>query len=93
MQERSQASIHGRQAPRVDIEAGVTIHFDVPAIVGDGQNLSAQGVFFTAEAVLPVTVRIAGKAVPGTLVRLESMGDGRIGIAVRFHDSHPELLG
>jgi hypothetical protein len=93
MQERGQTSIQGRQAPRVDLDTGVTIQFDVPAIVGNGQNISAQGVFFTAEAALPVSVRIGEVSVPGTLVRLETIGDGRIGLAVRFDGNHPELLG
>jgi hypothetical protein len=92
MQERGQSSIQGRHNARVELDSGVAIQFDVAGISGAGQNISAQGVFFTAEAALPVTVRIAGRGeVHGTLVRLESMGNGRIGIAVRFDDDHPKL--
>ena len=41
---------------------------------------------------LPVTVVIAGRGeVRGELVRLETIGDGRIGIAVRFDEAKPEL--
>ncbi len=90
---KAKAGIEGRVAPRVDIESEVTIAFAAGAIAGSGQNLSVQGVFFTADASLPVTVHIAGRGdVRGQLVRLESMGDGRIGIAVRFDEAHPALV-
>ncbi len=94
MQEREQQTgIEARRDPRVDLDGEVTIQFDAGAIAGSGQNISVQGVFFTAEAALPVTVRIKGRGVvAGRLVRLESMGDGRIGIAVRFDEAKPELM-
>jgi len=84
-----------RRDARIDLGEHVTIHFAAGSIVGPGQNISAQGVFFTAAASLPVTVRIAGRdeAVAGELVRVEAMGDGRVGIAVRFVEAHPELMG
>jgi hypothetical protein len=89
-----QASIDNRRDPRVDLDEQVTIQFEAGSIVGPGQNISVQGVFFTAEAVLPVTVRIAGKdqVVRGELVRFESMGGGCVGIAVRFLAPNPELM-
>ena len=84
-----------RQHARVDLDEHVTIQFEAGSIVGPGQNISAQGVFFTAAASIPVTVRITGRdeAVAGELVRVETMGDGRVGIAVRFVEAHPELTG
>lgn len=83
----------GRQSPRVELDGEVTIRFDAGAIVGSGENISVQGVFFTADGSLPVTVQVAGRGdVRGRLVRLESMGDGRIGIAVRFDDAQPSLV-
>ena len=83
----------GRHAPRIAIDSEVTIRFEAGAIVGSGENMSVQGVFFTADGSLPVTVQVAGRGdVSGRLVRLESMGDGRIGIAVRFDESQPSLL-
>jgi hypothetical protein len=89
------AKTGARRHERVDLDEHVTIHFESGSIVGPGQNISAQGVFFTAAAAIPVTVRIAGRdeAVAGELVRVESMGDGRVGIAVRFVATHPELAG
>lgn len=85
--------LRGRRSPRVDIQGEVTIRFDAGSIVGSGENISLQGVFFTADGALPVTVQVAGRGdVTGKLVRLESMGDGRIGIAVRFDEAQPSLL-
>jgi hypothetical protein len=95
MQERkSKHSVEDRRAPRVELDGAVTIRFEAASIVGSGQNIAEQGVFFTAAGSLPVTVELAGAAGPitGDLVRLESMGDGRIGIAVKFHAPHPELI-
>lgn len=93
MQERTvPANPEIRRASRVDLDGEVTIRFDSGAILGSGQNISEQGVFFTAAAALPVTVHLAGRGeVRGELVRLETIGDGRIGIAVRFHEVRPEL--
>lgn len=75
-----------RREPRHPLDATVTV--DVPAvqIVGSGENISTQGVFFTAEGGLRVRVHIQGRSAPvdGELVRCESMGDGRVGLAVRF---------
>ena len=90
----AKTGIAARRDARVDLGEQVTIHFDAGCIVGPGQNISAQGVFFTAAATIPVTVRIAGRAqvVYGELVRVETMGDGQVGIAVRFAEAHPELM-
>lgn len=88
--EHSQTGVEGRQSVRVDLDGEVTIRFAAGAITGSGQNISAQGVFFTAEGELPVVVQIAGRGeVRGHLVRLESMGGGRIGVAVRFAEEFP----
>jgi hypothetical protein len=87
------AGVDSRREPRVHLAEQVTIRFDSGSIVGPGQNVSSQGVFFTAAASIPVTVRIDGKELelPGELVRVETMGDGRVGIAVRFLAPVPEL--
>lgn len=88
------AGIEARREPRVDHDGQVTIELAAVSLVGSGQNISTQGVFFAVDGKLPVVVRIEGKAEPvaGQLVRLESMGDGRIGIAVRFDQAHPDLV-
>ncbi|MFY9343677.1 MAG: PilZ domain-containing protein [Planctomycetota bacterium] len=91
-QER-RTSIEGRRLQRVEIDEPVTIRFEAGAISGSGQNISAQGVFFTADGSLPVTMAIAGKGeVRGHVVRLESLGDGRFGVAVRFDADAPSLV-
>ena len=62
--------LRGRRSPRVDIQGEVTIRFDAGSIVGSGENISLQGVFFTADGALPVTVQVAGRGdVTGKLVR------------------------
>jgi len=93
MQERTVATNHEvRRAPRVELDGEVAIRFDGGTILGSGENVSEQGVFFTAAAALPVTVHVAGRGeIRGELVRLETIGDGRIGIAVRFHEVQPEV--
>lgn len=75
-----------RRDPRFALDREVSLEIDAGAIVGPGQNISQQGVFFTAQARVPVVVKIAGREQPlaGELVRFESMGGGRVGIAVRF---------
>ena len=95
MQERTvTANPEVRRSPRLDLDGEVSIRFDGGTILGSGENVSVQGVFFTAAASLPVTVHIAGRGeLRGELVRLETIGDGRIGIAVRFHGPGPEVGG
>jgi hypothetical protein len=82
-----------RQVPRHELQETVTIEFKAGALVGSGQNISVQGVFFTTGDCLPVTVRINGKSepVPAELVRYETLGDGQVGIAVRFLKPNPSL--
>ncbi len=78
-----------RDSPRVAMGETVTIKIHTDTIVGPGQNISAQGVFFIADAELRVSVSISGVAEPvdGTLVRVQHMGEGKLGIAVRFEEN------
>ncbi len=94
MDERA-TGIENRREARVPLAGEVAVQFDATAIVGPGQNVSSQGVFFTAEGSLPVTVQIVskGRTLRGELVRFERMGDGRVGIAVRFLEQDPDLVG
>ena len=79
-------SVDQRLNPRHELQESVTIEFEAGSLVGSGQNISVQGVFFTTTDALPVTVRINGKSetVRAELVRYETLGDGQVGIAVRF---------
>ncbi len=79
-----------RSSPRRELDAEVAIRFVAGEIAGSGQNISDQGLFFTADGTVPVTVHVAGRGeVRGRLVRVESMGNGRFGIAVRFDEGPP----
>lgn len=83
-----------REHARTGFDAEVAIELDAAVLVGSGQNVSAQGIYFTAEGVIPVRVRLgtAPDLVAGELVRVENLGDGRIGLAVRFADARPDLV-
>lgn len=83
-----------RSAERVYMNGAVTIRFATDAIVGSGQNVSAQGVFFVSEGAVPVTVTIEGRdgELSGQLVRVENMGSGQVGLAVKFDSSHDDLV-
>ncbi|MBM3961224.1 MAG: PilZ domain-containing protein [Planctomycetes bacterium] len=92
-QDKTNPRIRGRQSPRVDLQSDVTIDLEANTLVGSGDNISLQGVFFTTDEPITVTVHVADHCVVrGKLVRLESMGDGRYGIAVRFDEAQPHLL-
>lgn len=92
-QEPTSTGVDSRRGERVPLEGAVTVELDAAVIAGSGQNISPQGVFFTADGALPVRVRIHGSehGVRGELVRYESMGDGRVGIAVRFLEAPPGI--
>ena len=83
-----------RRFERVSFDRAVTVRFEGDAIVGSGQNVSEQGVFFVSDNAIPVKVEIAGREgkLNGELIRIENMGDGQVGIAVKFHDSHDDLV-
>ena len=73
-----------RGGERTPTSASVTVHIDQP-IVGPGQNLSSDGLFFVTEGAIRVRVAIEGEGErEGELVRLQSMGGGKLGLAVRF---------
>ncbi len=75
-----------RRAERVPFAGTVAIQFEAATLVGSGENVSSEGVYFTADGAVPVLVRLGdgGATVRARLVRYESMGGGRVGIAVRF---------
>lgn len=94
MQEsNTETGIEARRAPRVELDGQVTIRFDVGSIQGSGQNVSSLGVYFSAATRLPVTVQIAGHPpIQGRLVRVDTMGDGQMGIAVQFDQEQQDLV-
>ena len=93
-QDSSEVSAEGRRSPRVELDGNVSVRLARAAIVGSGQNISDQGVFFVTDGDVPVEVEIEGRdgALLGKLVRVESMGGGAVGIAVKFDEMHPDLV-
>lgn len=85
---------HARSSERVGFDGSVTIRVDGEAIVGSGQNVSEQGVFFVSDTPIKVKVEIGGRddTMSGELVRIENMGAGVVGIAVKFDDAHSDLV-
>ena len=83
-----------RRFERVSFDRAVTVRFEGDAIVGSGQNVSEQGVFFVSDQAIPVKVEIDGREgqLTGELIRIENMGDGQVGIAVKFQDTHDDLV-
>ena len=75
-----------RSGDRTRLEGSVTVQFCEKDVVGSGQNVSEEGVFFEAEDALRVRVRVNADEEwrDAVVVRMQSMDQGRIGIAVRF---------
>ena len=55
------SGIEHRRDERLPLDEAVTVEVDTAVITGSGQNISTQGVFFTADGLLPVRVRIGGR--------------------------------
>lgn len=77
-----------RLESRDDFEGEVTIDLTGIRLAGPGRNVSNSGVYFVAEGTPRVQVRIEGADGTrlGELVRVERLGAGRVGVAVRFVD-------
>ena len=87
---RKQAEVAERRSEdRRRNTAPVEVHFGDLQIVGEGGNRSGTGVYFIAEASAPVDVVVDGQVRRAELVRVENLGHGRLGVAVRFVDTSP----
>lgn len=75
-----------RRDNRQSLGGAVTVQLPAQEIVGPGENLSSDGVFFVAAGAVVVEVILPGTSEVrrGELVRVTQMGAGRIGVAVRF---------
>ena len=75
-----------RTADREPMQGAVTVAFGEQSIVGPGQNVSEEGVFFIVEGALRVRVRTSDGAEwrDGEVIRVQTMGEGKLGMAVRF---------
>ncbi|MEY2981712.1 MAG: hypothetical protein ACO4CT_16875 [Planctomycetota bacterium] len=84
---RKQTDVADRRAEdRRRNTAPVEVRFGDLQIVGEGGNRSVTGVYFVAEASAPVDVVVDGQVRRAELVRIENLGHGRLGVAVRFLD-------
>ncbi len=77
-----------RIAERSVFEGRVVVDFADLELTGSARNVSSSGVYFVAEGKPRVVVRVDGEPAPRSaeIVRVESLGAGRFGIAVRFVD-------
>ncbi len=82
----AQGTAERRVAERVFFDGQVTVSFADLSLVGPGRNISASGVYFVSSARPRVLVRIEGRDEPveAELVRVETIGEGQVGVAVRF---------
>jgi hypothetical protein len=94
-EERTSTGVEQRRELRLPLDATVAVDVETIRIEGSGENISSQGVFFTATGSIPVTVHIGSDraGLRGELVRCESMGGGRFGIAIRFLEPLPPSAG
>jgi hypothetical protein len=85
---RKQAEVAERRGDdRGSNAAPVEVRFGDLEIRGEGGNRSATGVYFIAEAAAPVEVVVDGEIRQAELVRVENLGQGRLGVAVRFTEA------
>lgn len=83
---KEQSVADRRRADRAALDSPVTVRFEDLEIVGPGQNISETGVYFVSEAQARVRVVVDGEARAAELIRVETLGNGKIGVAVRFID-------
>lgn len=79
-----------RGSPRDSRTLPVEVHFEKLKLLGPSANLSPEGVYFLAEATIPVSVTISvdGKKriVKGRVVRVGSVNEKTLGVAVQFEE-------
>ena len=90
IQDKRQPDPERRGEDRQPLGGQVVVRFDAVPLIGSGQNLSPEGVFFVADAAVQVLVQLEGRdTIVGEVVRMTSMGDGKTGIAVTFNQPKP----
>ena len=75
-----------REVDRAPLEHRVTVEVREHRFIGPGQNISEEGVFFEVEDSLPVRVQFGENDEwrDAEIIRVQSMGHGKLGIAVKF---------
>lgn len=88
MDSTEDATVHDKRRGdrREAMDGVVTVRFEDQQVVGPGQNVSDEGLFFVADGAVRVAVEVEGDGGcrSGEVVRVQSMGEGKVGIAIRF---------
>jgi hypothetical protein len=81
-----------RLAGRIPIEGQVCVKILESHILGPSRNISQEGIYFIAEAEMPVEVTLPGNGgvFKGKVVRVGAVREGELGIAIRFDEPVPE---
>lgn len=86
-----------RSSDRIPLEGSASVRILESEVIGPSRNISQEGIYFIAEAEMPVEVTLPSKDVlKGKIVRIGAVREGELGIAVRFDerlspDQLPEL--
>ncbi|MCB9917426.1 MAG: PilZ domain-containing protein [Planctomycetes bacterium] len=76
-----------RRDERLPLEGKIIVRMPAQEFAGPSENLSRDGVFFTAGQNLTVEVVLPnGQARSGQIMRIGAVRDGEFGIAVRFDE-------
>ena len=75
-----------RSDGRIEVEGSVCVSIMQADILGPSRNVSREGIYFIAEAELPVEVTLptSGDKVRGRIVRIGAVRDGEVGVAIKF---------
>ncbi len=75
-----------RRDDRQAVAGAVRVRLPTQDVVGPGENVSAEGLFFVITGALEVEVTLPGESLVrrGELVRVAAMSEGRVGIAIKF---------
>jgi hypothetical protein len=87
MTKRQSTAGERRDTTRQPTDAQVEVLWVEPGVVGSGQNISDDGVYFVTPGPVRVRVRVEGVELDGELVRAQSLDGSQTGIAVRFAPS------
>lgn len=84
---REQDTKNRRDGERRPMEGVLTVRVAACEIEGSSQNVSPDGVYFTAHGSLPVEVELPdGTRRTGKIMRVGAVREGELGIALRFDE-------
>ncbi len=81
-----------RGSDRIPLEGSVSVKIIEKVILGPSRNISQEGIYFIAEAEMPVEVTLphSGDVLSGKIVRIGAVREGELGIAIRFDENLAE---